>query len=151
MGMSYKILVIDDSVVASRQTGDLLAQSFQNTDVLVTQRVTDGFERFHVAQPDVIVLNDTLPDLDGDAALYRLLNDSATANVPVILLSSNGRTLEEKYKNVINTVSKPVTQELLIAAVSGVLERAKPKPNPAGSLLFRDYSKIVFSGHTGFF
>lgn len=149
--MSYKILVIDDSVVASRQTGDLLAQNFKNTDVLVTQRATDGFERFHITQPDVIVLNDTLPDLNGDAALYRLLNDAATSSVPVIVLSSNGKTLEEKYKNVVTTVSKPVTQELLVTAVSNALEQTKPKPHPANSLLFRDYSKITFSGHTGFF
>lgn len=149
--MPYKILVIDDSMVASRQTGELLAQNFQNTDVLMAQRATDGIERFQVAEPDVIVLNDTLPDLDGDAALFRLLNDSSTAGVPVILLSSNGRTLQEKYKNVVWTVSKPVTQELLVTAVSGALEHAKPKPNPANLLLFRDYSKITFSGHTGFF
>ena len=150
--MSYKILVIDDSMVASRQTGDLLAQSFHNTDVLVAQRATEGLERFQVVEPDVIVLNDTMPDLDGDAALYRLLNDPITSGVPVILLSSNGRTLQEKYKNASSGRSqKPVTQELLVTAVSGALEHAKPKPNPANLLLFRDYSKITFSGHTGFF
>jgi len=149
--MSNKILVIDDSLVASKHTGDLLAQNLQNTDVLVAQRATDGFERFHIAQPDVIVLNDTLPDVDGDTALYRLLNDAATASVPVILISSNGSTLQDKYKNVIKTVAKPVTQEILIAAVNGALEQVKPKPHPANALLFRDYSKILFSGHTGFF
>ena len=151
MSNSYKILVIDDSVVASRQTGDILAQNFKNTDVLVAQRATEGFERFHITQPDVIVLNDTLPDLNGDATLYRLLNDAATSSVPVILLSGNGQTLQDKYKNVISTVGKPVTQELLVTAVSSALEQSKPKPNPAASLLFRDYSKITFSGHTGFF
>lgn len=149
--MSYKILVIDDSMVASKQAGDLLAQSFQNTDVLVTQRATDGLERFHIAQPDVIVLNDSLPDLNGDATLYRLLNDASTANVPVVLLSSNGQTLQQKYKNVVKTLSKPITQENLVSAVSGALELAKPKENPANALLFRDYSKIIFSGHTAFF
>jgi len=149
--MSHKILVIDDSLVASKHTGDLLAQSFPNNDVFVTQRATDGLERFHIAQPDVIVLNDTLPDLDGDSALYRLLNDAATASVPVVLLSSNGQTLQTKYSNVVKTVTKPVTPELLVGAVNSTLEQVKPKPNPANALLFRDYSKILFSGHTVFF
>ena len=150
--MSHKILVIDDSLVASKHTGDLLAQNFPNDDVFVTQRAIDGLERFHIVQPDVIVLNDTLPDLDGDSTLYRLLNDAATASVPVVLLSSNGQTLQNKYStNVAKTVTKPVTPELLVGAVNSTLEQAKPKPNPANALLFRDYSKILFSGHTVFF
>jgi CheY-like chemotaxis protein len=151
--MSYKILVIDDNTVGSKHTGDVLTQNLQNVDVLVTQRVNDGFERFQVVQPDVIVLGDALPDADGGAALYRLLNDSATASVPVVLISGgeNGQKLQDKYKNVVKTLAKPLTQEALLAAVNGVLEQADPKPHPSSNLLFRDYSKITFSGHTGFF
>ena len=77
--MSQKILVIDDSLVASRLTEGVLAQNFQGVDVLLAQRGGDAFERFHVAQPDLILLNEALPVMDAEAVCYRLLNDPATS------------------------------------------------------------------------
>jgi hypothetical protein len=42
--MSQKILVIDDSLVASRLTEGVLAQNFHGVDVLLAQRGGDAFE-----------------------------------------------------------------------------------------------------------
>ena len=151
--MSQKILVMDDTLVASRLTETVLAQNLSNCDVLLAQRASEGFERFQVTQPDLILLNDVLPDMDGDAVCYRLLNDAATARVPVVVISTNGHAeaFQQKYANVVKTINKPVTPEALIAAVSSALAQAKPQPHPANSILFRDASKIVYAGHTGFF
>ena len=80
--MSQKILVIDDSLVASKLTENVLQQGFHGVDVLLAQRGGDAFDRFNVAQPDLILLNDTLPDLDVESVCYRLLNDPATSAVP---------------------------------------------------------------------
>ena len=100
--MSQKILVIDDSLAASKLTEAVLAQNFGAVDVLVAQRGMDAFDRFNMAQPDLILLNETMPDLDGEAICVRLLNDPLTAKVPVVVMATNGNAenFEERYTNV---------------------------------------------------
>jgi DNA-binding response OmpR family regulator len=38
-------------------------------------------------KPDLVILDTTLPDMDGIELVHRLKSDSRTANVPVLLLS----------------------------------------------------------------
>ena len=151
--MSQKILLIDDNLVAPRLNEAVLAQNFANCDVLLASKALEGFERFYVAQPDLIVLNDSLSDMDGDSVCYRLLNDPLTAHVPVLVMSNNGqaKALENKYANVVKTIEKPVEPDALLSAVNSVLSTAKAAPHPSSTILFRDAAKIVYSGHTGFF
>jgi len=151
--MSQKILVIDDSLVASKLTENVLQQGFHGVDVLLAQRGGDAFDRFNVAQPDLILLNESLPDMDAEAVCYRLLNDPATAKVPVVLLASNGNgdKIEERYDNVVRVLAKPVTPESLLEVVGTTLSKAKPYTHPAKQLLFHDPSRTIFSGHTAFF
>jgi CheY-like chemotaxis protein len=151
--MSQKILVIDDSLVASKLTENVLQQGFHGVDVLLAQRGGDAFDRFNVAQPDLILLNESLPDMDAEAVCYRLLNDPATSKVPVVLLASNGNgdKIEERYDNVVRVLAKPVTPESLLEVVGTTLSKAKPYTHPAKALLFHDPSRTIFSGHTAFF
>lgn len=151
--MSQKILVIDDSLVASKLTENVLAQNFHGVDVLLAQRGGDAFDRFNVAQPDLILLNESLPDMDAEAICYRLLNEPATSKVPVVLLATNGNgdKIEERYDNVVKVLPKPLTPESLLEAVGAALSKSKPTVNPARQLLFHDPSHTVFSGHTAFF
>jgi CheY-like chemotaxis protein len=151
--MSQKILVIDDSLASSKAAETALAQQFGNVDVLLAQRGAEGFDRFLVAQPDMILLNESLPDMDGEAVVYRLLNDPLTSNIPVVVMSSNGHgeKLKQRYANVVRTIPKPVSAESLLPVMSTQLAQAKAPPPPTSVILFRDASKVVFSGHTGFF
>ena len=151
--MSQKILVIDDTLAASRLAEGVLAQHFNGVDILLAQRGSDAFERFNVAQPDLIVLDESLPDMDTEAVCYRLLNEQATAKVPVILLASNGNgdLIAERYPNVLKVLHKPVTPDALHEALSLVLGKHRSTASPSRQMLFHDPSRTVFSGHTAFF
>ncbi len=151
--MSQKILVIDDSLATSKLTEMLAAQHFGAVDVLLAQRGVDAFDRFNIAQPDLILLNDTLPDMGGDAVCHRLLNDPATARVPIVVLSGNGsdETFSERFSNVVKVLAKPVTPEALLEAMTTALAKSKALANSSRRQIFHDPSRIVFSGHTGFF
>lgn len=151
--MSQKILVIDDSLVVSKLTENVLAQSFSGVDVLVAQRGQDAFDRFNLAQPDLILLNESMPDMDGEAICYRLLNESHTSKVPVVVFASNGHgdVFEDRYTNVLKVLPKPPTAESLLEVFNTALAKHRPTVNPARSLLFYDPARAVFSGHTGFF
>ena len=151
--MSKKILVIDDTLAASKLAENVLPGSFHGIDVLLAQRGGDAFDRFNVAQPDLIILNDSLPDMDAESVCYRLLNDPATSKVPVVLLAANGAgdKIEARYDNVVKVIPKPLTQESLLEVVGATLSKTKPSGNPARQLLFHDPARTVFSGHTAFF
>lgn len=152
--MPSKILVVDENLAASKLAESVLAQHFNGGDVMVAQRATDAFERFSIAQPDLILLNDTLPDLDAESVCYRLLNDPSTSTVPVVLMggdSNKAAQLESRYSNVMRVLPKPVTAESLQALFADTLDKAGGLINPARGLLFYDPARSVFSGHTGFF
>ena len=152
--MPFKILVVDDNLGASKLVENVLAQHFNGGDVLVAQRGADAFERFNVAQPDAIVLNDTLPDMEAEAVCYRLLNEPATAKVPVLVMAEDGKAewIQDRYTNVSKVVDKPVSADGLQTALAAALpKQPRPGMSPARSLLFYDPSQTVFSVHTGFF
>jgi CheY-like chemotaxis protein len=151
--MSHKILVIDESLTASKLAEHVLSQSFNGVDVLLAQRGADAFERFNVAQPELILLDESMPDMDAEAICYRLLNDPATAKVPVVLLATDGNcdAIEDRYDNVVKVLPKPVTPESLLEAVGSMLTKSRAGAHPSRQLLFHDPSRTVFSGHTAFF
>lgn len=151
--MSPKILVIDENPAASQLAENVLAQTFSSCDVLFAQTAEEGLGRFHVAQPDLILLNEKLSDMDGETVCYRLLNDPSTAGVPVVVMSTNGhaQVFQNKYRNVVKTLSKPVTAEALKSTITGQLALAPQAAPPHSAILFRDPSKVLYSGHSGFF
>jgi CheY-like chemotaxis protein len=151
--MSQKILVIDDTLVGAKLAENVLSQNFNGIDVLLAQRGADAFDRFNIAQPDLILLNDAMPDMDGEAICYRLLNDPATAKVPVVVMSSNGdgEVFEERYTNVMRVLPKPVTPDALLEVATTALAKSKGPPPPSRQILFHDPSRTLFSGHTAFF
>jgi CheY-like chemotaxis protein len=153
ISMSQKILVIDDSLAASKLTESLVAQNFSGVDVLLAQRGCDAFDRFQVAQPDLVLLNEALPDMDGEAICFRLLNEPSTAKVPVVVMASNGRgkTFAERYANVVKVLAKPVAPDALLEIFTSTLAKTRASAHPAREMLFYDPSRAVFSGHTGFF
>jgi CheY-like chemotaxis protein len=65
-----------------------------------------------------------------ESVCYRLLNEPATAQVPVVLVAGNGTAerIEGKYNNVVRVLPKPMTQDSL----QEVLEATLPRPQCAG-------------------
>lgn len=151
--MSQKILVIDDSLVASKLAESVVAQNFNAVDVLLAQRGSDAFDRFNIAQPDLILLNEAMPDMDGEAICARLLNDPATAKVPVVVMATNGNAeaFENRFSNVVRVLPKPVTQDALLEVVTSTFAKARQAGGGARQSGSYDTARAVFSGHTGFF
>ncbi len=145
--MSQKILVIDDSPATARLAETLVQQHFPGCDILTAARGTEGFERCNVATPDLVILNDTLPDMDAEAVLARLAADSFSAQVPVFLLvdPAKAQDFNGRYPNVARVLTKPVTPETLADALGSQFAN-----KPSAKRVLRAQGGIVFSGHTGF-
>jgi two-component system, cell cycle response regulator DivK len=85
--MCTKILLVEDD----EMNGDMLARRLQLKGYLVVQAIT-GIEGLAMASsetPDLILLDMSLPELDGWEVTRRLKADGGTRPIPVIALTAH--------------------------------------------------------------
>jgi CheY-like chemotaxis protein len=90
----HKILLVEDSKFLRIATERVLTKA----GYLVTC-AADGDEALLTAQknvPDLIILDMLLPKLSGPEVLHALKKNAATADIPVLVLSSLSKKNEEK-------------------------------------------------------
>lgn len=81
------ILVIDDDeIILELFQADLSQLGYA---VAVAADSTQGLELVRKLQPDCILLDVNMPEIDGWQILYTLKNDSKLASIPVIMMSMN--------------------------------------------------------------
>jgi DNA-binding response OmpR family regulator len=89
MADKTKVLVVEDEKMIS----DMYKTKFEMGDYKVIQ-ASDGREGLDMAKemkPDIILLDIIMPKLDGFVVLQELKKDTATKDIPVILLTNLGQ------------------------------------------------------------
>jgi CheY-like chemotaxis protein len=89
------IVVIDDNPHDSRLIRRLL-QSYKHYRVFEAYSGRDGIDLVRQRQPDLVVLDLTLPDMDGLSLLTTLKADARTGNIPVVVISAKSLTADEQ-------------------------------------------------------
>ncbi len=84
-----RVLVVDDEPDVRALMVLVLNDAGYETDELGSG--AGVIEKALAFSPDVIVLDVTMPGLDGFAALELLRNDSSTATIPVLMASAQGQ------------------------------------------------------------
>lgn len=102
----------------------------RRTDLKLLTAVTGqlGVELARTAQPEVILLDINLPDINGIEALKILRQVAATASIPVIAVSANAmpRDVERGMKEgFFRYLTKPIKLEEFTDALNAALEYAK--------------------------
>jgi CheY-like chemotaxis protein len=126
--MSYKILSTDDSKTVRM----IIQRSFRPYDCTICE-ASNGEEGLAVAakeKPDLIILDITMPVMDGVTMLAALKANPELKDIPVIML-----TAEHGRENVANIVSlgvrdylvKPFKDEQIVEKAQGVIP-LQPKP-----------------------
>ena len=126
MNEKPRILVVDDEPQLTRvlRTG-LKSRGY---DVRAAADGLAGFETFHDWQPDLVITDLAMPNMDGLELCRRL---RAISQVPIIILSAKG---EEKIKvealdiGADDFVTKPFGIDELLARVRASLRRANVSP-----------------------
>ncbi|MBL4815122.1 MAG: response regulator [Shewanella sp.] len=80
-----KILIIDDDPVC---TGVLLAMLGDDYQVTTANSGSGGIEILNSMIPDLILLDITMPEVNGYQVLKFLKTDSSRANIPVVVIST---------------------------------------------------------------
>lgn len=119
--MSYKILAIDDSHTLRRFIENSLSQRSAEYEVTTAADGVQGLTKASEINPDLILLDFMLPDMNGDEVCNRLINERNLGHIPVIFMSSDAaeiKRVESEYGNVRRSLTKPFTQDLLCSTVS---------------------------------
>lgn len=87
-----KILVIEDDIFL----GDVLTQKLTNEgfDVMLTRDGLEGFNSIKSFHPDLILLDIILSKMNGYEILEAKQKDPSLADIPVIVVSNSGQTVE---------------------------------------------------------
>ncbi len=124
-----KLLVIDDSVMLLNFVQEILIEA--NYRVEAAPTAEEGLRAAAANPPDLILLDYVLPDMKGDEVLHRLLQDPSTARVPVVYMSGFGTDLPSdpgQSANVIGSLHKPFTSELLLTTVKNFMPNDISEP-----------------------
>jgi len=118
-----KVLVIDDDVLLARLIEHNLGQA--EIEVIKAYSGYEGISLVRTQQPDLVILDIVLPDIDGWEVLQRTRQIS---KVPILML-----TIKENEEDIVcaldngadDYVTKPVGMKELIARVQAIFRRAE--------------------------
>lgn len=119
-----RILVIDDEDDIRKLTQTCL-EIMGGWQVLTASSGSEGLAKAQTEQPDVILLDVMMPDMDGQTTFQQLQANPATRNIPVILLTARGRSANETLfaelavKGVINKPFNPLKLADQVVAALG--------------------------------
>jgi DNA-binding response OmpR family regulator len=117
-----RVLVIDDDDDIRGLVRTLLERS--GSTVRDAPNGRDGLREFHAFRPDLVILDVSMPELDGWSVLERIRDMS---DVPVLMLTARGDELERVrglQAGADDYVVKPFGRQELAARVSALLRRA---------------------------
>ena len=110
-----RILIVED-VALNR---DLLTQLLEDDyDLVIAVDGAAGVEMAVEHRPDLILMDLSLPLLDGWAATRRIKANAATAQIPVVAITANAMSGDEeraKAAGCDDFMTKPIDEDLLFA------------------------------------
>ncbi len=134
-GPGKKILVIDDTEMLLIFAADVLGTVDRTLEVSTASTGAEGFRLAVEKQPDLILLDYSLTDMNGDEVCRQLLGHEATARIPVLMMSGHLPELAhtaETYHNVVATLPKPFLSGALLNEVEKLLAAGPLSPPPPG-------------------
>ena len=140
--MNAKILVVDDDTALAEMIGIVLRT--EGFEPFFCADGTGAVEAFHLAKPDLVLLDLMLPGIDGIEVCARIREESG---VPIIMLTAKSDTsdvVKGLESGADDYVVKPFNPKELVARIR---TRLRPTPDaPTGSLTVGDVSLDV-AGH----
>jgi len=130
--MAERILIVDDDVDSLKLIGMMLAR--QNYDIVVANSGQQALSRAHGDQPDLIILDIMMPDMDGYEVCRRLRHDPTTQAIPIIMFTAK-TMVDDKVAGfeagADDYLTKPTHPAELASRVKAVLARSAAQRKPS--------------------
>jgi len=121
--MSKKILIIDDNPDVVKVVGIRLKMN--GYEVITAGDGVEGFEKGKQENPDLILLDVNMPNMDGFETLTKLKEDTQTASIPIIMLTAQQQIDDlNKASNLgaVDYIVKPFNNRTLLEKIYKVLK-----------------------------
>lgn len=118
------ILAIDDDPASLALIEVILKR--QSCTVLTSRSAIEGLRLIHTHRPDVVILDDVMPDQHGGDLCFALKQDPLYSQIPIILFSAGMRVRDPAYLKQTGADSallKPFLPKELISAIESVMHR----------------------------
>ena len=133
--MSEKILIIDDDLDTLRLVGLMLQR--QGYQISAATNGQQGLEKAFEEDPDLILLDVMMPDMDGYEVTRRLRQNPSTLGTPILMFTAKTQ-LDDKVVGfevgANDYLTKPTHPSELQARVRTLLSRLRDKKYGTGSL-----------------
>jgi CheY-like chemotaxis protein len=117
-----KVLLVDDSNTVLMMEKMILAKG--PYDVVTARDGVEGVAKAKSEQPDAILLDVMMPNLDGLSACAAIRAEPATAHIPIVMVTTRGEetNIETAFRNGANDyVTKPINGLELLSKLSNIL------------------------------
>ena len=118
-----KILVVDDSPSEMAKFRDILTKN--NYEIIEATTGEEGIQHAINDQPDVILMDVVMPEMNGFQATRQIIKNPATAHIPVVIISTKNQETDRvwgKRQGAKDYLTKPVTEAELIQVIQAMME-----------------------------
>jgi twitching motility two-component system response regulator PilH len=117
-----KILVVDDSPTEIFQFREMLEKL--GHEVITAENGRDGVTMAISEQPDVVLMDIVMPDMNGFQATRQIARAEETKHIPEIIVSSKNQETDKVWgrrQGAKGYITKPVVQADLVSAMKDCL------------------------------
>jgi len=116
------ILIIDDSPTEVQVFSSLLEKN--GFRVSSASNAEDGIARVRQERPDLVIMDVIMPGMNGFQATRTLSRDAATANIPIIIVTTKAMQTDRAWglrQGARDFLTKPIDARDLISRIHGLL------------------------------
>lgn len=122
--MPKKIVYIEDDIEMTYLIKMILER--KGYEIISTNNGLEGFELVEKENPDLVLLDLMMPEIDGWEIFQQIRSNSKTENIPVIVISAKAQPIDKvlglQVAKVNNYVGKPFKPQELIESIESILE-----------------------------
>ncbi|MCR4663055.1 MAG: response regulator [Endomicrobiaceae bacterium] len=135
--MAFTILVVDDEVLLREMLKDIFTIAGYN--VITAENGKEGLEKIEQFLPDFVILDGSMPVMDGFETLEQIRKNPKFINLPVMMftaLSGESEQIKGLSLGADDYITKPFKTPILLTKVKNILDRKRKsmEVNPLTSL-----------------
>ncbi len=116
------VLIVDDSPTELHVFSQVLERG--GHDTIIANDGEEAIQKAELETPDVILMDIVMPGMNGFQATRKLTQDPATANIPVIMITTKDQETDKIWglrQGAARYLSKPVDDTDMLNAIDEVL------------------------------
>lgn len=110
-----KVLIVDDVTTELKKLEEIVSQA--GYTVITAANGRDAVDKARSMNPDAVLLDVIMPDMNGFQVCRAIKADSTTRNIPVVIVSSKGEKTDRVWgqeQGAIGYITKPYTPDQIV-------------------------------------